>query len=133
MSDAHEEWIAGLHERAERAEARVAELEARDANGMPTHSVDRALFEQVSAALAETVNERDSLRVRVAELESVLRQTGAWSIDDDHDLLECRWCWQHTHAANEGPDAIEHAPGCRLVDLGLVTSTHSVSVDEGTK
>ncbi len=27
MSDPHEEWIAGLQERAERAEARVAELE----------------------------------------------------------------------------------------------------------
>jgi len=58
--------------RAEKAEARVAELEARDANGLPTHCVDRATWDEMGRALAAAANERDEALARVAELESAL-------------------------------------------------------------
>jgi BMFP domain-containing protein YqiC len=65
-----------VRERAEKAEARVAELEARDANGLPTHCVDRATWDEMGRELAAAANERDEALARVAELEAVL--TGKW-------------------------------------------------------
>ena len=64
------------------------------------------------------------LGARVEALEATLRETAAWPCVavDGEDFLECRWCASHTHTADETADAIDHWPGCRLLELGLVSA-----------